>query len=321
MRAEKPAKSLITPSKKPQTAADSLTSPGLGQEPPAPPQITPAPPAIGSLVIGGVTVPVNVIPAAPVTFGPHVESPLLVGVGGKTMTLGLPMTWGDTVIAIKTAAGGATIAVVGNTQNGISQTFALNGVGGVANAGGNGGGGGDEGGDIFAPAPATMPQQGSRPKVTAAGMTFTAAADGGFVVAGTSLSLGGPPVTIYGPTGSGESAGAGSGSGSPENKPSPTVLSLTTDTNGAEVVVVNGKTSALPTVPLETGQSNPTQTGNGDRIGSQPTSGPGASSTGTENISASESHKSSAPNQFSRIQKSWRFGAGVGCAIMALISW
>lgn len=329
MRAEKPAKSLITPSKKPQTAADSFTPPGLGPEPPAPPQITPAPPAIGSLVIDGVTVPVNVVPAAPVTFGPHVESPLLVAVGGKTMTLGVSGTWRDTVIAITTAAGGATVAIVGNTKNRKLQTFALNGGGGLANAAGNGagGGGGDKGGAILSPTPATMPQQASRPKITAAGMTFTPAADGGFVVAGTLLSLGGPPVTIYGSANAGESAGSGSGSGSrsPGTKPSPTVLSLTTDTNGAEVLVVNGKTSALPTVPQETNKSNPTQNRNGELKGSQSASGPGLGSgpesTGTENISASESHKNSAPNHFSRTQKSWRFGTAMGFGIMALISW
>lgn len=345
VRAEKPANVLILTPPKPQgAAADSFTFPGLGQDPTMPPQITPAPSAIGSVVIGGAVVPVNAVPAATVTFGPHVESPMLVGVGDKTMTLGVPGTYGDTIVAIKTAAGGATVAVVGNVQNGAFQTYALNGGGVAANAAGNGGGnalanggdnaagnqggragggtldggaGGVNGGSILAPTPAAISQQGSRPEVMVAGMTFTPVAHGGYSVAGTSLSLGGTPITIYDSSGAAETTDPHAGSG---KKPSPTVLSLTTDASGAEVIVINGETSTLPTAPLELATPRPTQTLHPG--GTIPTSGLGSDTGGSTDesanaISGKADHKNTASHEFFGGRRG--LVCGVVISIMAMI--
>lgn len=304
-RAEKPASSLIVPSRRPQAAADAMTFPGSET---APPMVTNAPAALGTIVIGSATLVVSAIPAARVTFGPHVESPVLVAVGAKIMTMGVPGTYGDTVIAIKTVAGGITVAVLGNTQNGQMQTVAL--TGGISAAREFAAGAADRVLWSSAPPPIALPQQDTRPRVTIGGTVLTSAADGGFFVAGTSLTPGGAPITVYGSTGTGESAGSAFG-----NKASPTVLSLTTNEAGGEVLVVNGKTSDLPTAPSQTGKPKPAQY-NGYESSSNSGIGPG--STIESGGGGNADHKNSALGMFSRIQRTW--GCGLAMSFMAMIS-
>ncbi|QDS69156.1 hypothetical protein FKW77_010505 [Venturia effusa] len=338
---ENPATSPIVPPEKPQAAADSFNFPGVGQEPPLPPQITPGPRIIGSFVLDGATVPVNAIPAVPATSGPYVERPTLVAVGGNTMTLGVTGTYDDKVLAIKTAAGGVTVAVVGNAQDQEPQTFTLNVGDGVANAitngpvntATNGGGVFENSGGEAASAPTPI---ATRPEVTAAGMTFTPAADGGYIIAGASLSLGGPPVTIYGTSNAEPSlsdSGSGSESGGAGNRPSPTVLSLMTDANGGRVLVINGTPTALPAEAAKTGEAKPTQDGTSDEsrstlgprpaFRSRPTSGlgpgTGSGTIGTGNSAKNGEHKNAACRGLSETTSRWLYGAGIG--IMASISW
>lgn len=166
-------------------------------------------------------------------------------------------------------------------------------------------------------------------------MTLTPAADGGYTIAGTSLTLGGAPITIYNSPSAVETTGPGSEPGTPGNKPSPTVLSLTNDAYGAAVLVVDGRTSALPSAPLETDSSDPARNGNGNGYGtesiSESTSGSGSGS-GSGNIygtggptngsvraaSGTTDHKNTASHRFSRVSRAWSC-CGVVITIMAVI--
>jgi hypothetical protein len=300
VRPEKPATSLIVPSRRPQAVGAGDSGPHSPQ-----PMVTNAPTALGTIVVGGLPLVVSAVPAPPATFGPHIEQPALVAVGPKTMTMGVAATYADTIIAIKTASGGATVAVVGNSKSGKWQTIPLNGEGGASVAGFGFGGGGDTGlGGIFAPTPVALPQQQApRPNPIVGGTTLTPAANGGYSVAGSSLVQGGPPITLLGSANAGESAG----SGSPGSNPSATVLSLTTNAAGEDVLLVDGKPSVLPAGPFETGSLKPAQyTGSGSDLTSMP-------------ASASATHKNAAPDRPSWAMKRWRFDVAI--YIMALISW
>jgi hypothetical protein len=309
---EKPVTSVVVPARGPQLAGlNNFPVPGLSPGSPQP-MVTNAPPALGTLVLGSATVAVSIVPTAPVVVGPHNESPPLVAIGGKTMTIGVTATFADRIVAIKTIAGGAAVAVLGNIRNGNIQTFALNeGIiangGGSVNAAGFGSGGDVDLGGIFAPTPVALPQQQSRPRVIVGDTTLTPSNNGGFSVAGTSLVLGGAPITLYGSTGTAES----SRSGSAGNKPSATVISLTTNESGAEVLVVDGKTSILPTGgPLETGNPN---------TGSNSASNSKLGSTGAGAAAASASRKNAASRLATGNNDIWRCATVFG--IMALISW
>jgi len=140
------------------------------------------------------------------------------------------------------------------THDGRAETLRLDG--------GGGGGAGDTGG-IFAPKTAgeALPAylQPFQTPITIGGAVLTPGTAGGFFVSGASLVLGGAPVTIYGDDGFGFVSGMGTAKSSRGAKPSPTVLSLTTNAAGSEVVVINGKTSTLPGGPSETGKGKPAQ--------------------------------------------------------------
>jgi len=193
------------------------------------------------LTLGNTPLPVSLIPAM-ATMGPHTEQtiqPTLMGIGSHTVEMGKTSMINNQAVAITTAAGGATIAIIqANPGEGAAVTTVVLGMSGAV---------GPEVGGIFAPKPAALANELPRGPVTVGNTVLIPNTDGSFVVSGTSLIVGGAPITIF--SGGSGTAGGGLVTG---GKPSSTVLSLTTDARGSGVLIVNGKTSTVAG-PLETG--------------------------------------------------------------------
>jgi hypothetical protein len=179
----------------------------------SPTAIVPAP--IPSLVVGSSTVSIEPI-LTQVFETAHVEQSVGFKIGSKTASIGQTLTIDNHPVVVTTSAG-STYAIVQNApgENSAASTIALN----LPNPALVGGGGG-----IFAPKPAVVGSVAA--PVTAFNAVLTPNRGGGYSVSGSSLKINGPPVTL----------GAG---------PSPTVLSLTTDTAGQDVLVANGESSTL----------------------------------------------------------------------------
>jgi hypothetical protein len=181
-----------------------------------------AAPAHPPLLVGNSAM--SVLPL--VTMGAHTEESAGFQIGTKTVLLGETITINNHPIIVTTIAG-ATYAVIQDVQGGrnAASTIALNN---LPNAGLVG----DEGA-VFAPRPAAAAT--GIPTITAFNIALTPVRDGSFSVSGTSLKINGPPVTLG-------------------NGPTPTTLSLTTNTAGQGILVANGVSATLTDVlfPSET---------------------------------------------------------------------